>query len=208
MLRSSAKAKDYAGDGGVVAQVEGVILAAGLSSRSGRHKMTLPLGDKTVIERSIEPMAAVAARILVVVGWQAESIRALLAGYHQVQLVYNVAFRAGMFSSVKAGLAQVRAPRVFLLPGDHPLIGVPVYQRMLSSPGDIVIPTFRGRKGHPVLLSSALIPDILAQPEDATLREYVERKRYEALPVDDEGILIDLDTMEDYHTVLTRFGTK
>jgi len=188
-----------------VQQVEGVVLAAGLSTRSGRHKMALPLGDKTVIEKSIEGMYQLVSRVLVVIGWQSERMRSLLAVYPKVECVPNHDFRTGMFSSVKVGMAHVRAPRVFLLPGDHPLIGTEVYIQMLAVTEDIVIPTFRGRRGHPVLFSSHLIPEILRYPNGATLRDYILARGHTKLEVEDEGILIDIDTLEDYHHVLARY---
>lgn len=178
------------------------MLAAGLSTRSGTFKMALPLGDKTAIERAIAGMYEIAWRIVVVAGWQAERIEALLAPYARVEIVRNEGFRAGMFSSVQAGLARVRAPRVFLLPGDHPLIGPEVYLQMLVEEAEIVIPTCDGKKGHPVLLSGHLIPEILALPADATLRDYVAARGYTTVEVGDRGILMDIDTLEDYRAVL------
>jgi molybdenum cofactor cytidylyltransferase len=184
--------------------VEGVVLAAGLASRSGGYKMTLPLGAKTVIERSIEGMYGIVSRILVVVGWQAERIQQALAPYDKVEIVVNQRFRAGMFSSVKAGLAQVHAPSVFLLPGDCPLITADIYARMLAVVGDILVPTFEGERGHPVLLRSVLIPEILSRPDDSTLRQYIDCKGCVFVEMDDDSILYDMDTPEDYDTVCAR----
>ena len=62
--------------------VEGVILAAGLSRRSGRFKMTLPLGERTVIEHCVAGMAGAVSRIVVVVGWQASRLQELLVKCH------------------------------------------------------------------------------------------------------------------------------
>jgi len=183
-------------------QVEGVVLAAGLSSRSGQYKMTLPLDDKTVIEKSIEGMYGLVSRIIVVVGWKAEQVQSLLAAYPKVECVLNQDFRAGMFSSVKVGVAQVRAPRFFLLPGDHPLIGPGVYTQMLAVTGDIVIPTFGGRRGHPVLFSRRLIPGILRYPSNGALRDYIHSQEHMEVEVGQEGILTDIDTLEDYQAVL------
>jgi molybdenum cofactor cytidylyltransferase len=184
--------------------VEGVVLAAGLASRSGGYKMALPLGDKTVIERSIEGMYGIVSRILVVVGWQAERIQEVLAPYDKVEIVVNRGFRAGMFSSIKAGLAQVCAPAVFLLPGDCPLVTADIYRRMLAVAGDILVPTFEGKRGHPVLLHGALIPEILSQPDDSTLRQYIDHKGCVLVEMDDDRILHDMDTPEDYDTVCAR----
>lgn len=184
--------------------VEGVVLAAGLSTRSKRFKMTLPLGDKTVIEATIDGMLPYVDRAIVVVGWCAERLRALLGERPNLALVYNAQYREGMFSSVRAGIAQVSAARFFLVPGDQPLVSPEVYERLLLVEGAIAIPTHRGRKGHPVLLDSSLVPGILAQPAEATLRDFVERTGYVTVEVDDEGILIDLDTAEDYAAIVER----
>jgi molybdenum cofactor cytidylyltransferase len=183
---------------------EGVILAAGLSTRSGRYKMALSLGDKTVIQRSVESMYDAVDHIWTVVGWQAEHVRALLAPYSKVDCVFNVAFRDGMFSSIKTGLAHVSAPRAFLLPGDCALVHPDTYIQLLSVQADIVIPTYGGRKGHPVLFSHRVIPEILALPDEAILRDYVQAKGFATLEVEDNGVVLDLDTPEDYETLRAR----
>jgi molybdenum cofactor cytidylyltransferase len=167
--------------------------------------MALPLGDKTVIQCSVESMVDTVDRIWVVVGWQADQVRALLASYTRVELVYNASFRKGMFSSIKAGLAQVRNAHCFLLPGDIAHVSSAVYTLMLAADGDIVIPTYRGRKGHPILLSRSVIPEILALPDDAILRDYVRARGYTTVEVPDQGILLDIDTPEDYQAMRARY---
>jgi molybdenum cofactor cytidylyltransferase len=186
--------------------VEGIVLAAGLSRRAGCNKMALKLGDRTVIQHSVDGMARTVSRVFVVVGWEAERIRELLVDYGNVEIVMNDDFRRGMFSSIKAGILRVQAPRFFLLPGDHPLVGVSVYRKMLATDGDIVIPTFQGRRGHPVLMDSHLIPDILHQPEDFTLRDFIHHRGYTTVEVDDRGIRLDIDTLSDYHTIRAAYA--
>jgi molybdenum cofactor cytidylyltransferase len=188
-----------------VRDVEGVVLAAGLSTRSGRFKMTLPLGDKTVIEVTIDGMLPFVDRVIVVVGWQADRLRMLLSGRPDVDLAYNERYMEGMFSSVRAGIAQVRAGRFFLLPGDQPLVQAGVYTRLLSAEGAVAIPTYHGKKGHPVLLDGSLVPEILAQPAEKTLRDYIQAKGCTTVAVGDEGILIDLDTADDYAAIVDRY---
>jgi molybdenum cofactor cytidylyltransferase len=185
---------------------EGVILAAGLSTRSGRYKMALPLGGKAVIQRSIENMYDAVDHIWVVVGWQADQVRALSAPYAKVQCALNKEFRRGMFSSIKTGLAHVTAPRVFFQPGDCAFISPNVYAQMLFVDGDIVIPVYNGRKGHPVLLQDPVIPEILALPDDAILRDYIQDRGFAAIEVDDEGILFDIDTPQDYQRLSARYN--
>jgi molybdenum cofactor cytidylyltransferase len=106
-----------------------------------------------------------------------------------------------MFSSVQAGLAVVRASRVFLVPGDYAFIPPSVYVHMLSVAGEIVIPTYGGRKGHPVLLGCASVREILALPSDAILRDYIAARGFVTVQVDAPGIHLDIDTPEDYANI-------
>ena len=129
--------------------VDAVILAAGLSTRAGRWKMALPLGDRTVLQRCVESIYDTACHIWVVTGWQAHQVATLLRAYTKVDLVPNPNYTQGMFSSVQAGLARVRAKRCFLTPGDYAFIPPTVFVQMLQVHAEIVIPTYRGRPRDP-----------------------------------------------------------
>lgn len=184
-----------------MAGIEGVILAAGLSSRAGQYKMAWRLGDRTLIEWAVAGMSPVVDRIIVVGGFQVERIRAILEGVPKVEVVVNEGYTSGMFSSIKVGLSHVRAQRVFLLPGDCPLVAETVYSSLLDAAGDVAIPVCEGRKGHPVLMSSKLIEIILAEPDSSTLRDVIRRVGYEAVEVADRGILLDVDDPDGYEAV-------
>lgn len=185
---------------------EAVILAAGLSTRARRWKMGLPLGDRTVLQRCVDSMRHAVRRIWVVTGWQADQVQAMLGDDPQVELVPNPDYQTGMFSSVQAGLARVRAERTFLTPGDYALISPAVYDRMLGVEAEIVIPTYRAKKGHPVLLGESAVVEILALPPDGILRDYIQAKGYTTLETDDDGILLDIDTPQDYAALRARLG--
>ena len=184
---------------------EGVILAAGLSTRSGQYKMALPLGGKTVIQRSVENMYDAVDRIWVVTGWQAAQVESLLASYSKVRFAHNENYAQGMFSSIKTGLAKTSAARVFLQPGDCAFISPAVYAQMLAIDAEIVIPTYGGKKGHPVLLYGPAIGDVLALPDSAVLRDHIRVKGFTTLEVEDGGVLLDLDTPEDYQVLRARY---
>jgi molybdenum cofactor cytidylyltransferase len=178
--------------------VDGVLLAAGLSSRAGTFKMDAALAGKPLLAWSLEAMALVCRRVIVVSGSQAARIRRLLDGRFGVEMVVNEKFASGMLTSVQAGVARVRAPRFFLLPGDMPLVRAAVYRKLLGAAGDIVVPACGGRRGHPVLFSSSLIPAILAEATASSLGAFVQRQGFETVEVNDPGILADLDEMEDF----------
>jgi len=179
--------------------VDGVLLAAGLSSRAGTFKMEAPLAGKPLLVWSLEAMALVCQRVIVVSGAQADRIRRLLEDRPGVELVVNEKFASGMLTSVQAGVARVHAPRFFLLPGDMPLVRVAVYRKLLAAAGDIVVPACGGRRGHPVLFSSSLIPGILAEAAGSNLGAFVQRQGFETIEVNDPGILADLDETEDFN---------
>lgn len=186
--------------------IEGVILAAGLSSRAGRYKMALPLGDKTVIERCIESMYDICDRLIVVGGHRIEEISRLLAGKAKINIVFNVDYEQGMFTSVKTGLQHVKAERFFFTPGDYPLISKDVCEKMLGVEDEVVIPRYNGKRGHPVLLSKAIISELHSNSRYTNLKEFIDTRRYSFVDVSDPGILLDIDTMEDYKEVLNQIS--
>ncbi|MCD6595465.1 nucleotidyltransferase family protein [bacterium] len=179
---------------------DGIILAAGKSRRIGfgKFKMTLPFAGKTIIECAIDAMSPVCDRIIIVGGHRIEEIEKILAVYEKVEIVFNKNYEGGMFTSVKTGASHIEAPQFFLLPGDYPLISTKVYNKMLEIDSDIVIPTYHSRNGHPVLMNSELIPELLAEPDDSNLKIFINRKGYDTVEIDEVGIITDIDTMDDY----------
>ena len=185
-------------------RVEGVILAAGSSSRAGTFKPALLVGGRPMVERCIKGMRPVCSRIIVVGGHDFESLHSLVEGIAGVECVQNAAYRKGMFTSVKAGLSRVRGERCFILPADIPLVPLRVFEALLSVSADIVVPSYRGRSGHPVCCSATVIPRILSEPDDASLRDVIRAIGVRPVPVDAEEILLDVDTPEEYLRIQER----
>jgi molybdenum cofactor cytidylyltransferase len=177
--------------------VDGVLLAAGRSSRAGTFKMEMELAGKPLLVWSLETMAAVCERIIVVAGFAPEKIQRLVKGLPGVEVAVNENFAGGMLTSIQTGIRLVRAPRFFLLPGDMPLVKAPVYQMLLAVKAEIVVPLCQGRRGHPVLLASRLIPELLAEPLDSSLGRFIARRGFETVDVVDPGIFTDLDDEND-----------
>lgn len=182
-----------------------VILGAGESSRMGRNKLALPLGNQTVLECTIgnfqvDPVD----EIVVVTGKIPHSIKDISP---RIRLVNNPDCDRGMGSSVKAGLRSlVSVPAaVFISPADIPLIKKETIDKMIGAFAEksIVIPTFQNRKGHPVLLDASYIPACLAEEKEKVLYEVIKKNQGAViyLPVEDKGILLDMDTMEDYEAM-------
>jgi molybdenum cofactor cytidylyltransferase len=188
--------------------VEGVILAAGFSSRIGAFKMGLPIDGKPLIDHTIDRMSVFCGRVIVVGGRRAGRIRQITKERANVQVVFNAGYADGMFSSVKVGAAHVVAPWFFLTPGDFPLVKTSTYRMLLearqAAAGEkIFIPVHGDRKGHPILLSRCLVKELLEEPGDSNLRVFIERNGFARVKVDDPGILMDVDTAADYELVKT-----
>ena len=177
--------------------VDGVLLAAGRSSRAGTFKMELELAGKPLLLWSLEAMAAVCSRVIVVAGYSPERVRRLTRGLPGTEVAVNENFAAGMLSSIQAGIRRVRARRFFISPGDMPLIGAAVYQKLLAVEAEIVVPLCRGRRGHPVLMAAGLVPELLAEAPDSSLGRFIRRCGPATVEVDDPGVLADLDEDND-----------
>ncbi|MGD2090720.1 MAG: nucleotidyltransferase family protein [Candidatus Aminicenantes bacterium] len=192
--------------------VHGIILAAGFSSRTGVFKMGLPWGEKKLIQRVIDEMKEICSRVIVVAGYKKERIIEFTKGYANVEVVFNPRYRSGMFTSVKEGVKHVKSPWFFLTPGDFPLITKAIYQRLLDARDEsgqfVFIPVFNGRKGHPILVKSDLVKELLEEPDDSNLRKFIKRKGFTPVQVDDDSILVDIDTIEDYQRAKERHSPQ
>lgn len=179
--------------------VDAVILAAGYSSRVGDFKPALDLYGKSILQRCIESMSELCETIIVVGGHQHEIICDLVKDIPKVKAVKNEHFELGMFSSVRRGIKEVTSERFFIIPGDQPVVKTDTFKLLLESKGDIVIPRYKGKKGHPVLFDSKLADEILSWDNTEILRNYIHSKEQVIIvDVEDPGIGLDVDTAEDY----------
>lgn len=175
------------------------MLAAGESQRMGKGKLLLPLGGKTLIECSVEGALGTCSRVILVTGHEAGVLEKLFSGRASVELTYHPGYEKGMFTSIKAGVAHVRTERFFVALGDMPLVGKDVYEKLLSYRNvPAVIPKYRGKKGHPVLLTREVGEIISELGPDSTLRDALARVPTLAVPVEDRYILLDVDERGDY----------
>jgi CTP:molybdopterin cytidylyltransferase MocA len=196
------------------AKLAAVILAAGRSSRMGAFKPLLPFGPDTVIERIIATVREAGVETLrVVVGWQADVLIPVL-DRHGVPWIRNERFEEGMYASIQTGVGSLPAgvSAFFLFPGDMPLVRAATLTRLMAEwdqrPGGILYPCHEGRRGHPPLIASFCIPEILRDAPSGGLREILARHPREAREVEcaDPGILADLDTAEQYRQSLDKKG--
>jgi molybdenum cofactor cytidylyltransferase len=179
-----------------------VILSAGASSRMGRPKALLPYREGTFLEHLIEvtrhPRIGVTR---VVLGAGAEVIQTI-AKLDPAAVVLNPAWEQGQLSSICAGLRSLEGTDtdgIVLCPVDHPLVSArlvsELIERFYEGQKAIVLPTYRARRGHPVIFSATLYGELLAAPSDKGARAVVWAHAADVLevPTDEEGVVLNIN---------------
>lgn len=188
-------------------RVTAVVLAAGRSSRmKGQSKMLLPWGRQTVIEAVVTRLLPFHfAEIVVVTGYQSEAVERKLAQL-PVRMVHNEHYEQGeMLSSLQTGLRALpdSTAACLVVLGDQPMLEGPVIGRVVSAytqgQGGIVLPSYRGERGHPVLFARRFWPELLDLTSGAP-RDVVRRypDQVASVSVETDSILRDIDTPEQY----------
>ena len=184
--------------------VDCVMLAAGESRRMGEWKLKLPLRDSTVIEGSVGNALTVCSRVILVTGYRAGELKELFRKRDDVTIVCNPGYKKPMFSSIKLGVPAVSTERFFVALGDMPLVDHSVYETLFRfKHAPVVIPKYKGKKGHPLLLSKELVEPICQFDEKSTLRDVLALYPTLAVPVESRHILVDIDDSQDYKKIIS-----
>jgi CTP:molybdopterin cytidylyltransferase MocA len=198
-------------------RISAVILAAGKSTRMGRSKALLPIGNgDTFLTRLVATFRAAGIDdVVVVAGHEASAIvDAVEQGGAGARVVVNDAYEAGQLTSVLAGLRAVESPQVaaaLVTPVDVPLVAVStvraLVERYRETRAPIVRPVRGDRHGHPVLIDGALFAQLSAldpsQGANAVVRAHASAEG--DVVVDDDGAFADVDTPAAYESLLRRF---
>jgi molybdenum cofactor cytidylyltransferase len=188
-----------------------ILLAAGESKRMGKPKQLMPLGKHTLLEQAIDNLLDSSVdETIVVVGHQAEEIAKAIAG-RPVKIVINPDYRQGMSTSIIAGLilADPRSQAVMLALGDQPLVASRTINQLIeafnSHNKGIAVPTYQGRRGHPIIFGIRYKAELLKLKGDIGGREIIRDHPDDVLmvPVDSESVVSDIDTREDYQSHLS-----
>jgi molybdenum cofactor cytidylyltransferase len=183
-----------------------IILAAGKSERMGTNKLMLPFQGKPMINIVVDHvMESGITPIWIVMGAFRDDMLAALEGL-PVKQCYNPDYEQGMFTSVQCGFRQIpsTADAAVLFLGDQPLIPGEVTRRLIDEYGrsgkGILIPIYRGKRGHPVLIGNKYAQVIDSFVPDRGLHTLFDLYPEDIQEVDvaAPGILRDIDTLQDY----------
>jgi molybdenum cofactor cytidylyltransferase len=198
--------------------IPGIILSAGKSSRMGRPKALLPVGQgdtflsrvtRTLLDGGVE-------EVVVVVGADADAIRASVrrAGT-PARVVENPDYEQGQLSSLVTALRTIDRPGVtaaLVTLIDVPLVATATVQTLLRAFKEhealIVRPTSHGRHGHPVIFDRRVFDELRranpAEGANAVVRGHSAELFDVEVP--DEGAFADIDTPEDYERWIGPLG--
>jgi molybdenum cofactor cytidylyltransferase len=198
-----------------------VLPAAGKSTRMGRPKLSLPLGDSTILAHVVNTLRqAEVEHVVVVVGRHVPELIPLAesSGAYVCPLAEET---ADMRTTVEHGLRWLEEhfqPHPddgwLLVPADHPVLSPAVVRelalaRQAHPDHSIFVPTHQGQRGHPLLLTWRHVESLRAYPADQGLNRYVRAHDAQTLEVEvaTSDILRDLDTPEDYECLLRQWSS-
>lgn len=164
--------------------------------------MKYKINGKTLIENAVDTLKPFCNKIYVVVGYNHQLIRNILKEYSNIEIIYNENYKKGMFSSVKMGINNIECKRLLFMPGDYGNIKYDTVKKILLAKGDIIIPSYNYKRGHPICIKGSLLKEISENSKFKTLKDFVNTKEITYVNVDDSGILMDIDTLDDYKKVL------
>jgi len=185
-------------------RIAAVVLAAGRSSRmGGTNKLVADLNGAPLVARTVDAVLASAARpVVVVTGHQAQEVRTAL-GERPVTFAHNPDFADGLSTSLRAGLAALPAEvdGALVCLGDMPMVGGAVIDRLIAAfnPAEgraICVPVSHGKRGNPVLWDRRFFADMARISGDTGAKHLIGLNTEQVceVPVDDSGVLDDVDT--------------
>jgi molybdenum cofactor cytidylyltransferase len=182
-----------------------IILSAGESRRMGRPKALLACQGTTFLGHLLRVTAHPAIGIRrVVLGAAADEIRRAASLAPEV-VVVNQDWQRGQLSSLHAGMRSLpkdASDGILVCPIDHPLISPLLVDRLIKAfraqKKLIVMPTWQGHRGHPVIFASQLYQELLTAPAEAGARAVVWAHQADIfeMPTTEEGVTQNLDDPE------------
>lgn len=187
----------------------GIIVATGKTSGKNELHPLLKIGSITAVKRIVLTFQQVGiSPIVVITGHGAEEIEHDLADYGVIFLRNSQFENSQMFDSAKIGLDYLlnKCDQVIFNPVNIQMFSPETIQRMIESGKKLLSPSYHGKTGHPLLISSELIPRILKYDGNMGMRGAIQNIGIEKqwVDIEDEGILHDTDDIDRFDQLLKK----
>jgi len=188
--------------------ISAILLAAGQSKRmNGENKLTKKIQDVPLIKHSVKKIIASSIdELIVVLGHQKEIIEKLIDENEKIKFVFNKDFENGMASSIKTGLNNLskKTEAFFICLGDMPMVSHDIYNQLIKSKDnkEIIVPTYKGQQGNPVLFNKSMKEKILDITGDSGAKKIFELNKDKILnlEINDQSITKGFDTQDNFNS--------
>jgi len=188
--------------------ISAILLAAGQSKRmNGENKLIKEIQGIPLIKLSVKNILASSIdELIIVLGYQKEIVKKLINKNEKIKFVFNKDFESGMASSIKTGLNNLseKTEAFFICLGDMPMINQDVYNQLIRSRNnkEIIVPTYKGQQGNPILFSKSMKSIIISIEGDIGAKKILEQNKDKILKVkiDDINITKDFNTKDNFNS--------
>jgi len=199
--------------------ISAILLAAGQSTRmKDENKLTKEINNVPLIKYTTKNILASAIdEIIVVLGYERKKIENIIGKNKKIKFVYNKDFKNGISSSIITGLYSIskKAEAFFICLGDMPNVNQNIYNKLIKTrykynkklkpdhKKEIIVPTYEGKEGNPVLFSKFMKSKIMLIEGDCGAKKIIELNKNKILnvPFNNKAIISDFDTQESFNSL-------
>lgn len=191
-------------------KIAAIILAAGSSNRMGFPKALLSIGGYTFLEKIYRNVVKVGFKPVRIIAGKHYDVIAERYPELMPIMIKNERPELGQLHSLRLGLREIggECDGVCALLVDHPLVQAETIMLLAGEYEQggcsIIIPTCRGKRGHPVVFDKSVFAELMTVPLEGGAKQVVRKdeKRVTEVEVDDAGILADIDTKAVYEKLI------
>lgn len=189
--------------------ISAILLAAGQSKRmNGENKLIKEIQGIPLVKHSVKNILSSSIdELIIVLGYQKEIIEKLISKNEKIKIVFNKNFENGMASSIKTGLNHFseKTESFFICLGDMPLVNHNIYNQLIKFKDnkEIIVPTYKGRQGNPVLFGKSMKEEIKIIIGDVGAKKILELNKDKILnlEINDQSIAKDFNTQDDFSSL-------
>ncbi|MGQ9509179.1 MAG: nucleotidyltransferase family protein [Thermodesulfobacteriota bacterium] len=188
-------------------KISAILLGAGESKRMGENKLDLPWGKKTILEKCLQTLIRSEVKEIVLVLNEKMKKKVNVLRNKKVKIVFNPDYRKGMSTSISRGLKVIdpKSQGILIALGDQPALKTrtinAIVLRFRVEGKGIIVPTFQGKWGHPVLFHRRYYKDLLKLKGDIGGKYLIQKNLSDVLmlPLKSRGIIQDIDNWKNYY---------
>ena len=197
--------------------ISAILLAAGSSSRmKGENKLIKKIKGKPLIQHAINNLLGSAVdEIVIILGYENKIIENIIKKNRKIKIVYNKDYKNGISTSIKVGIKNIssKSDSFFICLADMPNVNQNIYNKLIKAKfkynkkvgrdlkKDIIIPTFEGKNGNPVLFSKQMKSKMLKIKGDYGAKELIKLNKNKSIniPIKNNSIILDFDNNDDFN---------